>query len=98
MPAVSDGGKTYTYRIRPGSRFSPPSNQPVTAAAFRHAIERSLENLGVGNVPLHELDVRIGVRLEVDHADPGAGFRQVGSETCGDTGDIMIERCSRLNL
>ena len=32
MPVVSDGGRTYTFRIRPGFRFSPPSNEPVTAA------------------------------------------------------------------
>jgi YVTN family beta-propeller protein len=42
MPAVSDGGKTYTYRIRDGFGFSPPSNRPVTAKAFRRAIERAL--------------------------------------------------------
>jgi YVTN family beta-propeller protein len=43
MPDVSDGGKTYTYRLRPGFRFSPPSDQPVTAAAFKRAIERTLD-------------------------------------------------------
>jgi class 3 adenylate cyclase/ABC-type oligopeptide transport system substrate-binding subunit/DNA-binding beta-propeller fold protein YncE len=42
LPEVSDGGRTYTFRLRPGFRFSPPSNAPVTAEAFRHAIERSL--------------------------------------------------------
>jgi YVTN family beta-propeller protein len=42
MPAVSDGGRTYTYRIKEGFRFSPPSDQPVTADAFRRAIERVL--------------------------------------------------------
>ena len=42
MPAVSDGGRTYTFRIRPGFRFSPPSNQPVTAETFRYSIERAL--------------------------------------------------------
>ena len=40
-PAVTDGGRTYTFRIRPGFRFSPPSGEPVTAESFRHAIERS---------------------------------------------------------
>jgi peptide/nickel transport system substrate-binding protein len=43
MPEVTDGGRTYTYRLRHGFRFSPPSNQPVTADAFRRAIERSLD-------------------------------------------------------
>ena len=42
MPTVSDGGRTYTFRVRPGFRFSPPSNEPVTADAFRRAIERGL--------------------------------------------------------
>ena len=41
-PAVSAGGRVYTFRIRPGYRFSPPSGQPVTAAAFQRAIERIL--------------------------------------------------------
>ena len=42
MPAVTDGGRTYTFRIRPGYRFSPPSGEPVTAATFRYSIERAL--------------------------------------------------------
>ena len=42
MPTVSRDGRTYTFRIRPGFRFSPPSNEPVTAATFRHTIERTL--------------------------------------------------------
>jgi DNA-binding SARP family transcriptional activator/ABC-type transport system substrate-binding protein/streptogramin lyase len=41
-PAVSQGGRTYAFRVRPGFRFSPPSNEPVTAESFRHAIERFL--------------------------------------------------------
>ena len=49
MPAVSNGGRTYTFRIRPGFRFSPPSNEPVTAATFRHTIERELANYAQGD-------------------------------------------------
>jgi class 3 adenylate cyclase/tRNA A-37 threonylcarbamoyl transferase component Bud32/DNA-binding beta-propeller fold protein YncE len=30
-PSVSADGRTYTFRIRPGFRFSPPSSQKVTA-------------------------------------------------------------------
>ena len=40
LPAVSDDGRTYTFRLRSGFRFSPPSGAPVTAEAFRRAIER----------------------------------------------------------
>jgi DNA-binding SARP family transcriptional activator/ABC-type transport system substrate-binding protein/streptogramin lyase len=45
FPKVSDGGKTYTFTIRRGFRFSPPSGEPVTAETFRYSIERSLELL-----------------------------------------------------
>jgi serine/threonine-protein kinase len=41
-PTVSDGGLTYTFHIRSGSRFSPPSNAPVTAQVMRYSIERAL--------------------------------------------------------
>ncbi len=42
MPNVTDGGRTYTFRIRPGFTFSPPSNEPVTAATFKYSLERTL--------------------------------------------------------
>ena len=42
MPTVTNGGRTYTFRIRPGFRFSPPSNEAVTAETFRHSLEREL--------------------------------------------------------
>jgi tRNA A-37 threonylcarbamoyl transferase component Bud32 len=42
MPTVSADGRTYTFRVRRGFRFSPPSNEPVTAQTFRHTLERAL--------------------------------------------------------
>ena len=42
MPTVSADWRTYTFIIRPGFRFSPPSGAPVTAATFKHTIERTL--------------------------------------------------------
>ena len=41
-PSVSGDGRTYTFRIRAGYRFSPPSGAPVTAETFRSSIERAL--------------------------------------------------------
>ena len=40
FPKVSDGGKTYTFTLRSGFRFSDGS--PVTAASYARAIERAL--------------------------------------------------------
>ena len=42
LPARSPDGRTYTFKIRPGFRFSPPSNEPVTAQTFKDTIERTL--------------------------------------------------------
>jgi YVTN family beta-propeller protein len=42
LPSRSADGKTYTFTIRNGFRFSPPSNAPVTAQTFKFAIERAL--------------------------------------------------------
>ena len=41
-PDVSADGRIYTFRIRPGFRFSPPSGQAVTAETFKATIERAL--------------------------------------------------------
>lgn len=45
-PKISDGGRTYTFTIRPGFGFSPPSHEQVTAQSFRHEIERVLQQPG----------------------------------------------------
>jgi ABC-type transport system substrate-binding protein len=42
MPAVSPNGRTYTFRVRHGLRFAPPSGAPVTAQAVKYSIERAL--------------------------------------------------------
>jgi YVTN family beta-propeller protein len=38
IPTASDGGKTYTFRMRPGIRYS--DGQPLRPGDFRRAIER----------------------------------------------------------
>ena len=40
IPTPTAGGTTYTFRIRAGFRFSPPSNEAVTAMTFKSTIER----------------------------------------------------------
>lgn len=42
FPTVSKDGTTYTFRIREGFQFSPPSNEQVTAETFKYLIERDL--------------------------------------------------------
>jgi YVTN family beta-propeller protein len=43
LPIRSPDGKSYTFRIRPRFRFSPPSKEVVTAQTFKAGIERGLK-------------------------------------------------------
>jgi ABC-type transport system substrate-binding protein len=42
MPALSGDRRTYTFTVRKGFRFAPPSNAAVDAQTFRYSIERAL--------------------------------------------------------
>jgi YVTN family beta-propeller protein len=42
LPALGPDGRTYAFTLRTGFRFSPPSNQVVTAQTFKATIERTL--------------------------------------------------------
>jgi peptide/nickel transport system substrate-binding protein len=61
LPARSADGRTYTFRIRPGFRFSPPSDQPVTAQTFKDSIERTLSPR-VDSYAAHYLADVVGAR------------------------------------
>jgi peptide/nickel transport system substrate-binding protein len=60
QPAVSNGGKTITIKVKPGIKYSPPlQTQTVKAADFKYAIERCfLPQVGNGyvNTYLGDLD------------------------------------------
>ena len=43
VPVPTARGTKYTFRIRPGFRFSPPSNEVVTARTFKSTIERVVD-------------------------------------------------------
>jgi peptide/nickel transport system substrate-binding protein len=41
-PEVSEDGRTVTFRIKDGIRYSPPVNREIRAADFKYAVERGL--------------------------------------------------------
>jgi YVTN family beta-propeller protein len=57
LPRRSLDGRTYTFKIRKGFRFSPPSNKAVTAQTFKYSIERALNPRMHGPGPLFLRDV-----------------------------------------
>jgi len=40
VPAPTDGGRTYTFHLRPGVRFGPPVSRAVTSTDVLYALER----------------------------------------------------------
>jgi DNA-binding SARP family transcriptional activator len=81
LPTVSHDGRTYTFRIRPGFRFSPPSNQPITAQTLKYSIERALSPVLGKNAPAVAVAADIvGVRAyRARKAAHIAGIRARGS-------------------
>jgi DNA-binding SARP family transcriptional activator/ABC-type oligopeptide transport system substrate-binding subunit len=96
MPRLSGDRRTYTFRIRPGYQFSPPSNQPVTAETFRYSIERALsprlaEGPVVPNPPgPHFIDDIEGERAFLD----GTASHISGLRAAGNTLSITLTRPS----
>ena len=63
MPVLSDDRRTYTFRIRNGMRFSPPSGDRLDATSFRHTIERALSpELGPDAPGMHFAGDIVGAR------------------------------------
>src|SRR6266511_1548346 len=88
-PTVSDGGTTYTFHIRSGFRFSPPSNERVTAATVRDSIERALSpKLGPNAPGVRFADVISGA--EAYHA--GTTAHVAGLNANGNTLRIRLTR------
>ena len=81
MPTLSPDGRTYTFRIRPGYRFSPPSGEPVTATTFRHTLERSLSPKNVNSAgPQLAADIEGVAAYRDGKAAHISGIRASGNE------------------
>ncbi len=103
-PLVSDDGRTYRFRIRPGFRFSPPSNEPVTAAAFKRALERvlspTINSYGRLCPPRHRRRRRLLGRPHQDprrceraERDPGHPLDEAGAEPARAARRAVLLRC-----
>jgi ABC-type transport system substrate-binding protein/class 3 adenylate cyclase/tRNA A-37 threonylcarbamoyl transferase component Bud32 len=86
-PRVTDDGRTWTFRVRQGLRFSPPSGEAVTAEAVRYSIERAisprLSNSYCRDILLHDL---VGLQAYTD----GKAQHVSGLTATGDTVRIRL--------
>jgi ABC-type transport system substrate-binding protein/class 3 adenylate cyclase len=82
MPTLSRDRRTYTFTVRPGYRFSPPTNQPLTAETFRYSIERALSpKLGANRPgPFYVTDIAGERPYRAGKADHISGLRVQGNK------------------
>ena len=78
LPAVSRDGKTYTFRLRSGFRFSDGS--PLTAQAFKHAIDRLLAPEMNSPGMLYARDIVGAGRVVAGKADSASGVVATGNK------------------
>jgi ABC-type transport system substrate-binding protein len=88
-PAISADRRTYTFRIRPGYRFSPPSGAAVTAETFRATLERTLSpRLGETAIAMSLIGDIVGA--EEYHAGRARHVRGLAAD--GDRLTIRLEQ------
>jgi peptide/nickel transport system substrate-binding protein len=83
LPTVSNGGKTYTFKLRKGLLYS--SGDPVKASDFAHTIERTIK-LGWGNKSFLTENIVGG-----EAYDEGKAHSIAGVHTDDPTGTITID-------
>ena len=64
LPVVSKDGKTYTFTIRSGFKFS--NGQPVTAASFKRAVDRLDSAKMASSTAFLTTDIIVGAQDEVN--------------------------------
>jgi peptide/nickel transport system substrate-binding protein len=69
LPVVSKDGKTYTFTIRSGFRFS--NGQAVTAASFKRAIDRLNSPKMASSTSFLTSDIIVGAQDELDGKSSG---------------------------
>ncbi len=92
-PEISDDGKTITFKLREGIRFSPPVDREVTSADVKYAIERGLLP-GVANayLPSYLGDV-VGFKQALKQAreNPTGGAPDIPGIQTPDDQTLVIE-------
>jgi ABC-type transport system substrate-binding protein/class 3 adenylate cyclase len=89
MPDVSADGLSYSFTIREGYAFSPPSSEPITAETYRYSIERAMSpGLGPNATAIEQLSIIAGAQAFHD----GEANSVSGLQAEGSTLTITLER------
>jgi DNA-binding SARP family transcriptional activator/ABC-type transport system substrate-binding protein/streptogramin lyase len=91
FPVVSDGGRRYTFTIREGFGFSPPSDEEVTAESFRRAAERAMSG-EIDSNPDDELPPVLANIVGADAYHSGKAPRVSGISARGDKLVIRLHK------
>ena len=93
QPEVSEDGKTITFTIREGVKFSPPVDREATAQDVEYAIERGLlPGVANGYIPIYLADV-VGFEKAQKEAEdnPTGGAPDISGITATDDRTLEVE-------
>ena len=57
MPKPTDGGKTYTFKLKSGVKFAPPVNRAVTSKDVKYALQRLANPKNGGQYAFYYSDI-----------------------------------------
>jgi peptide/nickel transport system substrate-binding protein len=93
QPEISEDGKTITFTIREGVKFSPPVDREATAADVEYAIERGLlPGVANGYIPIYLADVVGFADAQKEAEDnPTGGAPDIAGITATDDRTLEVE-------
>jgi ABC-type transport system substrate-binding protein len=98
LPVVSDDGKTYTFTIKDGFKFSPPSNAAVTPQSYVRAFERALSGQQQSPAASFARDI-VGAQEYLDgKADSISGITVDGNKLTITLTDVAPDFLSRVAM
>jgi ABC-type transport system substrate-binding protein len=95
MPVVSNGGKTYTIKLRKGVKFQAPVDRVVTAEDFKYTFERMMR-LPLAPATYFYTDVAGVPEFMAKKADHIEGFKVLDADTIQI--DLVRPKSSFLNI
>jgi peptide/nickel transport system substrate-binding protein len=82
IPEPTDGGKTWTFKLKDGIKFGPPVNRAITSKDIKYAIERTAINKGALGSYANYYRPIIGITdMEAGKANTASGITTPDDQT-----------------
>ena len=81
IPKPTNGGKTWTFRLKTGIRFGPPVNREITSSDIKYALDRLADPKNGGQYAFYFNVIRGFTAVEKGEAQSVSGIRTPNAKT-----------------